>query len=122
MEYDITLQHKPGKTMIPADALSRRHDHAQNVEDTEDQIGLSDRLFVNLLDIELQNAVAKGQLEDSTAQEALNRLNDPENQTTKWHLEKGPNGKTCLFTMARCMSQMISNYDDESFRIITTHR
>jgi len=27
MDYDIQLQHKPGKTMIP-DALSRRHDHA----------------------------------------------------------------------------------------------
>ena len=71
MEYDIMLQHKPGKAMVPADALSRRHDHAQNVEDMEDQIGLPDRLFVNLLDIELQDAVVKGQLEDSTAQEAL---------------------------------------------------
>ena len=81
MEYDITLQHKSRKGMVPADALSRRHNYAQNVEDTEDQIGLPDQLFVNLLDIELQDAVAKGQLEDSTAQEALARLNDPENQT-----------------------------------------
>lgn len=33
MDYDIQLQHKPGKTMIPADALSRRHDHAKGIED-----------------------------------------------------------------------------------------
>jgi len=33
MDYDIQLEHKPGKAMVPADALSRRHDHAVGIED-----------------------------------------------------------------------------------------
>ena len=97
MEYDVQLVHKPGKTMIPADALSRRHDHAQGLDDTEDQIGLPESLFVTVLDLELQDAVAMGQSADSTAREALARLNNPLTQPTKWHLENGPNSMKCLF-------------------------
>ena len=46
MDYDIQLQHKPGKTMIAADALSRRHDHAEGTKDIEEIIGLPEELFV----------------------------------------------------------------------------
>ena len=55
MDFDVQLQHKPGKTMIPADALSRRHDHAIGIEEQEDIIGLPDELFVRLLDLDLQD-------------------------------------------------------------------
>jgi hypothetical protein len=50
MDYDVQLIHKPGKTMIPADALSRRHDHSVRIEIKEDIIGLSDNLFVRLIE------------------------------------------------------------------------
>ena len=46
MDYDIKLQHKPGKTMIPADALSRRHDHSKGEDEHTDVIGLPDDLFI----------------------------------------------------------------------------
>jgi hypothetical protein len=64
MDYDIQLQHKPGKTMIPADALSRRHDHAVGIEEKEDIVGLPEELFIRLLDLDLQDAVVTGQKED----------------------------------------------------------
>jgi hypothetical protein len=84
MDYDVKLQHKPGKTMIPADALSRRHDHAVGIEEKEDIVALPEDLFIKLLDLDLRDAVVIGQKDDSTAQEALDRLQDPTTQPTKW--------------------------------------
>ena len=49
------------------------------------------------MDLELQDAVAKGLVTDETAQEALHRLKDPETQPTKWHFDKGADSQTCLF-------------------------
>ena len=75
MDYDFELHHKLGKTMIPADALSRRHDHSSK-EETDAIIGLPEDLFVRLLDLDLQSVVKSGQVNDSTAQDALQRLQD----------------------------------------------
>jgi hypothetical protein len=97
MDYDVQLIHKPGKTMIPADALSRRHDHSIGIEIKEDIIGLPNNLFVRLIDLDLQDAVVAGQKEDTTAKSALLNLHDPADQPTKWQLEDGPNGSKCLF-------------------------
>jgi hypothetical protein len=97
MDYDVKLQHKPGKTMIPADALSRRHDHAVGIEEKEDIVALPEDLFIKLLDLDLRDAVVTGQKDDSTALEALDRLQDPATQPTKWRLEEGPNTSKCLF-------------------------
>jgi len=97
MDYDIQLEHKPGKTMVPADALSRRHDHAIGIDDKDDIIGLPEELFIKLLDLDLQDAVVKGQCEDSTAQAALEQLQDSSPEMVKWQIEEGPNGSKCLF-------------------------
>jgi hypothetical protein len=64
MDYDVQLQHKPGKTMVPADALSRRHDHSIGIEEKEEVIGLPEELFIRLLDLDLQDAVMTGQKTD----------------------------------------------------------
>src|SRR5258705_8856514 len=97
MEYDIELQHKPGKTMIPADVRSRRHDHSIGIEEVEDIIGLPEELFIKLLDLDLRDAVVSGQRKDGTAQEVLVKLSDPEIQHTKWRVEEGPDSSRCLF-------------------------
>jgi len=76
---------------------SRRHDHSEGIDDKEESTGLLEELFVRLLDLDLQDAVTLGQSKDSTAQDALDKLNDPEDQATQWHLEDGPNGSKCLF-------------------------
>ena len=38
------------------------------------------------MDIELQDAVTKGQESDDAALEALKKLENPETQSTKWHI------------------------------------
>ena len=43
--------------MIPANALSRQHDHTIGIDEKKDVIGLSDELFIKLLDIELWDTV-----------------------------------------------------------------
>jgi len=45
--------------MIPADTLSRRHDHIGD-EEAEDIIGLPEELWIGLLDIELQDTITAG--------------------------------------------------------------
>ena len=40
------------------------------------------------MDIELQDAVTKGQESDDAALEALKKLENPETQSTKWHIEE----------------------------------
>ena len=54
-EFDIKLTHVAGTKMIQLDALSRRPDHGID-ESTEidEQILLPDNLFINLLDVNLQ--------------------------------------------------------------------
>src|SRR6267154_5148703 len=102
MEYDVKLKHKPGKQMIPADALSRRHDHARGLkDDVEDVTGLPEDLFIKLVDVELRDAVAKGQESDEAAQEALKRIQDPANLATKWSMEEAPDAPRCLFYNGR---------------------
>jgi hypothetical protein len=45
MDYDVKLQHKAGRLMIPADTLSRQHDNAKKLEaDNEDVTALSEEL------------------------------------------------------------------------------
>ena len=83
--------------MIPADALSRRHDHSKGIEDIPDTIGLPEELFVNLLDLDLQDAVITAQAKDETALDALSKLQTQGDQDPDWHLETKPDGTTCLF-------------------------
>lgn len=98
MDYDVKLQHKAGRLMIPADALSRRHDHAKGLEaDNEDVTALSEELFIKLADTELRDAVAGAQLDDKLAKEAIARLSDPLHPPVKWQIERDPNAPSCLF-------------------------
>jgi len=98
MDYDVKLQHKAGRLMIPADALSRRHDHAKGLEDgNEDVTALSEELFIKLADTELRDAVARLQIDDKLAKETIAQLSDPSNPPAKWQIETDPNETTCLF-------------------------
>ena len=97
MDYNVGLHHKPGKAMVSANALSRRHDHHNGIEENEERIALPDGLFIRLLDVELQDTVAKGQLTNNSALEAIKHLTNPENQPNKWRLEDGADSQKCLF-------------------------
>lgn len=49
--FDFTLHHRPGRLSAKPDALSRRADHDQGLDDNKDQIILPSALFVNALEI-----------------------------------------------------------------------
>ena len=57
-EFDVKLVHQPGSKMIQSDALSRRPDLIPSKDtDNEDMTLLPDNLFLNLLDLTLQDRV-----------------------------------------------------------------
>ena len=101
-EYDLELKHIPGDKMVLADALSRQPDLCP-VEDhnNEKVVLLPEDLFVALIDVELQDAVAKLQQEDSIALEALRLLTETNPLTpsldTKWTTEVDSTGSKVLF-------------------------
>ena len=57
-EYDIKLIHTPGHKMIQSDALSWRPDLCpEEDKDNQDVIILPNKLFINLVDLELQKKI-----------------------------------------------------------------
>lgn len=74
-EYDIVLVHTPGSKMIQSDVLSRRPDLCPEEDhDNEDVTMLPNTLFVNFIDAELQNLIAKETDYDHDVLEALRTL------------------------------------------------
>jgi len=98
MEYDLKLQHKKGSKMVVADALSWRADWSTGLEhDNEDVVALPESLWVRLVDMELQDAVAAGQQEDNLVRDAVTKLSDPSVSPQRWNIEtSGPDSSTRL--------------------------
>jgi transposase InsO family protein len=101
-EFDIKLVHIPGHKMAQSDALSRRPDLCPD-EDTnnEDITMLPDNLFVNLVDVDLQERIALSDDLDGMAAEALKLLLEaaPSSMTVgldDWKVEL-VNGRNILF-------------------------
>ena len=100
LEFDVKLVHQPGLKMIQSDALSQRPDLIPSKDtDNEDMTLLLDNLFLNLLDLTLQDRVLSlGQLDDF-----LNKfsIDDPPFGTLDdWKLEL-VDGKNTLFYKGR---------------------
>ena len=58
-EFDIKLIHQAGTKMIQSDALSRRPDHCPDEDqDNQDITLLPENMFINLIDMDLQNRIA----------------------------------------------------------------
>jgi hypothetical protein len=99
LEFDIKLEHLPGSKMILSDTLSRRPNHCPDFDDdNDDVIVLPDNLFLNLLDLDLQQQIASTNDLDIDASDAIKTLlasnpTTPFHDTTDWTLEqiKGQN-------------------------------
>uniref|UniRef100_A0A0W0FF01 RNA-directed DNA polymerase n=1 Tax=Moniliophthora roreri TaxID=221103 RepID=A0A0W0FF01_MONRR len=53
--FNLRLVHVPGREMVQSDVLSRRDDHVQGMDDdNDDVILLPERLFINVVDLDLQ--------------------------------------------------------------------
>jgi len=87
-EYDIKLVHTPGKKMIQSDALSRRPDHCPVEDnDNEDMVLLPDNLFIDLIDVDLQERIENIDKMDKDAETALLLLLNGK-LADDWTLEK----------------------------------
>jgi hypothetical protein len=101
-EYDIELIHKPGNQMLIADLLSRRANHIPKEDnDNEDITVLPQKLFVNLVDINLQNKIAKSRSYDADATSAIEILKKQGPTTLQKNLQEWTTeeheGNTILF-------------------------
>ena len=77
--YDIKLVHVPGKQLSAPDALSRRPDFILKEDrDNEGVTLLPQTLFVQLIDIELNEKIARSTKDDP---QILNALHALENET-----------------------------------------
>ena len=92
-----------GIKMIQADALSRRSNHCPRDDHNNENIELlPNDLFVNLLDLELQDQILKATNLDFNVSNALEKLLDGElsnftNDLDDWKLESLENGKAIFY-------------------------
>ena len=80
-ESNIKLQHLPGHKMILSDVLSWRLDHCPEENENEEAILLPNSLFLNLLNLTLQDRIANAKDYDFDVTSAITIL-----------LEEGPSG------------------------------
>ena len=80
-EFDLKLIHIPGTKMIQSDTLSRRPDYIPEEDnDNMDRILLPENMFVNLMDMDLQDRIVNSDKYDYDVKNTLELL-----------LENGPN-------------------------------
>ena len=73
-EFDIKLVHQPGHKMVQSDALSRRPDLCPDEDtDNKDIVMLPDNMFLNLIDMDLQEKIAMS--EDTLMEKQLKHSN-----------------------------------------------
>ena len=94
LEFDIKLVHIPGMKMVQSDALSWRPDFVpEKDQDNEDRILLSEDMFINLMDMDLQDHIANTDKYDYDVKMALELLlengpNSLQQDLKDWKLEK----------------------------------
>ena len=102
-EFDIKLIHMPGTKMIQSDSLSWCLDHGTDISTRrEDQILLPDDLFVNLLDINLQECILNAKNLDINIKNIIKTMqkNGPTNllnDITNWKIEEIDGQKTIFY-------------------------
>ncbi|CDO74260.1 hypothetical protein BN946_scf184642.g5 [Trametes cinnabarina] len=71
-QFHYKLVHQPGKTLVQADALSRRSDHNPGTHDNEDITLLPNDLFAKAVHVELQERIRDTTSRDKVVMESLN--------------------------------------------------
>jgi hypothetical protein len=110
--------------MIQSDALSRRPDfYLDSDDDNENMILLPDNLFVNLIDLELQDRIASSSTYDSTAAEAIklllaDGLTEAQSDLSDWTVDH-VDGKPILFIATNAMYRRISKFVGKLLHDIT---
>ena len=102
-EFNIKLIHVPGTKMIQSNALSKRPDHGID-ESTgkEEQVLLPDNLFINLLDIDLQNWILDAKDMDINIKSIIETITkegptNMQNNLADWKIEEVDGQKTMFY-------------------------
>jgi len=90
-DYDFTLKHKPGKTMLKPDALSRRPDHKDGMDNDNDGVTLISAEHIACLHT---NSAAVLRTDGNAIVDALQKrgpvLEQHQNQQAQWHTQQWP--------------------------------
>ena len=73
-EFDIKLVHTPGMKMLLSDALSQQLDLCPENNNNKDVVVLSEDLFINHIDVDLQQQIATASESDADTAEVLKAL------------------------------------------------
>jgi hypothetical protein len=78
-QYELEITHKPGKTLIQADALSRRPDYMEGLEEEEPTTLLPGELFIGATEVEVEDAelvtkVREAGKDDPLVQQAIEAI------------------------------------------------
>jgi hypothetical protein len=101
--FDLKVIHLPGTKMVQSDALSRRPDYGMDEQmEEEDKVVLPDNLFINLLDMELQERILNGKELDLDVKNAIETLMEEgptslKNDLQDWKIEEIDGQKTIFF-------------------------
>ena len=100
-EFDIKLQHLPRHKLILSDALSQQSDHCPEEDEIEEQTLLPNNMFLNLLDIGLQERIMNAKDFEFDVRNTISILledgpNSIRNNLKDWKLED-KDGKKVLF-------------------------
>jgi RNase H-like domain found in reverse transcriptase/Integrase zinc binding domain len=101
--FDLKLIYLPGMKMVQSDALSRRPDYGTDERmEEENKVVLPDNLFINLLDMELQERILNGKELDLDVKNAIETLMEEgptslKNNLQDWKIEEIDGRKTIFF-------------------------
>ncbi|ESK88108.1 pro-pol protein [Moniliophthora roreri MCA 2997] len=102
-QFDLQLLHVPGTKMVQSDALSRRPDLIDEDDDGNDDIVmLPDKLFINVIDVELKDHLEKAMSTDEFHQMTLEHLIEHGTTPTKLLLQDWRIKGELLFYKDRC--------------------
>jgi hypothetical protein len=93
--FNLHLFYVPGSRMIQSDALSRRPDHIpDNDDDNENIVILPDKLFINLINIELAKLIESATTSDELVKDISNVLSTKgippiKSSLSDWKIEDG---------------------------------
>jgi transposase InsO family protein len=102
-QFPLQLVHKPGKTMILSDSLSRRADAEESKEKDRTAVLLPDDLFVQILDMEFSKTLAKikdSEYDQSVLKRLRYLLTEPDNEDPDWKVVKD-NGQPIILYQNR---------------------
>ena len=93
--FNTKLMHIPGSKMVQSDALSRQPDHIPDEDtDNKDLVLLPDKLFINLVNVELAKMIESAATSDELVQNMTNILSVKgvpliKSNLSDWEIEDG---------------------------------